>query len=67
MAAANLTEREKEVLRLVAQGRSNAEIATELFLGMETVKTHVSNVLAKLRARDRVQAVITAYESGFIH
>jgi DNA-binding NarL/FixJ family response regulator len=67
LAAANLTEREKEVLRLVAQGRSNAEIAAELFLGMETVKTHVSNLLAKLRARDRVQAVITAYESGFIH
>ena len=67
LAAANLTEREKEVLRLMAQGHSNAEIATELFLGVETVKTHVRNVLAKLRARDRVQAVITAYESGFIH
>lgn len=67
LAAANLTDREKEVLRLVAQGRSNAEIATELFLGVETVKTHVRNVLAKLRARDRIQAVITAYESGFIH
>ena len=66
LAAANLTEREKEVLRLMARGHSNAEIATELFLGVETVKTHVRNVLAKLRARDRVQAVITAYESGFI-
>ena len=54
------------MLRLMAQGHSNAEIATELFLGVETVKTHVRNVLAKLRARDRVQAVITAYESGFI-
>ena len=67
LAAANLTEREKEVLRLMAQGHSNTEIATELFLGVETVKTHVRNVLAKLRARDRVQAVTTAYESGFIH
>ena len=47
-------------------GRSNAEIAAEPFLGVETVKTHVRNVLAKLGARDRVQAVITAYESGFI-
>jgi DNA-binding CsgD family transcriptional regulator len=57
---------EAEVLRLIAQGRSNAEIAAELFLGVETVKTHVRNVLAKLGARDRVQAVITAFESGFI-
>ena len=64
---ANLTDREEEVLRLVAQGLSNAEIATELVLGLETVKTHVRNVLAKLGVRDRVQAVITAYESGFIH
>lgn len=62
-----LTEREQEVLRLVAQGMSNAEIATELVLGLETVKTHVRSVLAKLGVRDRVQAVITAYESGFIH
>lgn len=54
------------VLRLVAQGRSNAEIAADLVLGVETVKTHVRNVLAKLGARDRVQAVIRAYESGFI-
>ncbi|MGH3164310.1 MAG: response regulator transcription factor [Trebonia sp.] len=61
-----MTEREKEVLRLMAQGHSNAEIATELFLGVETVKTHVRNTLAKLRVRDRVQAVIRAYESGFI-
>jgi DNA-binding NarL/FixJ family response regulator len=66
LAAAKLTEREKEVLRLMAQGRSNAEIATELFLGVETVKTHVRNTLAKLRVRDRVQAVVRAYESGFI-
>jgi DNA-binding NarL/FixJ family response regulator len=67
LAAAGLTEREEEVLRLVAQGMSNAEIATELVLGLETVKTHVRSVLAKLGVRDRVQAVITAYESGFIH
>lgn len=66
LAAAKLTEREKEVLRLMAQGRSNAEIAAELFLGVETVKTHVRNTLAKLRVRDRVQAVVRAYESGFI-
>ena len=66
LADANLTDREAEVLRLVARGRSNAEIAADLFLGVETVKTHVRNVLAKLGARDRVQAVITAYESGFI-
>ncbi|MPZ95070.1 MAG: response regulator [Propionibacteriales bacterium] len=63
---ARLTEREEEVLRLVARGMSNAEIAGELFLGVETVKTHVRNVLAKLGVRDRVQAVIAAYESGFI-
>jgi DNA-binding NarL/FixJ family response regulator len=66
LAEAKLTERETEVLRLIAQGRTNAEIAAELFLGVETVKTHVRNVLAKLGARDRVQAVIRAYESGFI-
>jgi DNA-binding NarL/FixJ family response regulator len=66
-AKANLTGREEEVLRLVAQGLSNAEIAAELVLGLETVKTHVRSVLAKLGVRDRVQAVITAYESGFIH
>ena len=61
-----LTERELEVLRLMATGRSNGEIAAELFLGEATVKTHVGHVLAKLSARDRVQAVVVAYESGLV-
>jgi DNA-binding NarL/FixJ family response regulator len=63
---AQLTEREQEVLRLMARGLSNAEIATELVLGVQTIKTHVANTLAKLNARDRTQAVILAYESGFV-
>ena len=61
-----LTEREQEVLRLMAKGLSNAEIAGELILGVQTIKTHVANLLSKLGARDRTQAVILAYESGFV-
>ncbi|HEY3483150.1 MAG TPA: response regulator transcription factor [Streptomyces sp.] len=66
LASAGLTEREREVLRLMAGGLSNVEIAGELYLGIQTVKTHVGNVLAKLGARDRTQAVIRAYDSGFV-
>ncbi len=61
-----LTPREAEVLRLVAGGLSNTDIAKELFIGAETVKSHVGSMLAKIEARDRTQAVILAYETGFV-
>lgn len=63
---AQLTPRETEVLRLVGRAMSNAEIATELFIGESTVKTHVSRILMKLRLRDRVQAAIVAHEVGLV-
>jgi DNA-binding NarL/FixJ family response regulator len=61
-----LTDREREVLRLVGKGLTNQEIGTELFLSPLTAKTHVSRIMTKLAARDRVQLVVTAYETGLV-
>ncbi|GAA5190888.1 response regulator transcription factor [Rugosimonospora acidiphila] len=63
---ANITEREREVLTLVGRGRSNAEIAADLYITMATAKSHVTRLLTKLDARDRVQLVIIAYELGLV-
>lgn len=65
-AVASLTPREHEVFTLIAQGLSNPEIAAKLYLSEATVKTHVGHILAKLEARDRVQAVVIAYETGIV-
>jgi DNA-binding NarL/FixJ family response regulator len=64
--AAHLTEREADVLRALAQGLSNAEIATTIWIAPETVKTHIKSILSKLQVRDRTQAVVWAYRTGFV-
>nr|WP_274387697.1 LuxR C-terminal-related transcriptional regulator [Salsipaludibacter albus] len=61
-----MTEREREIVRAVARGGTNAEVADELFIGVATVKSHVSSVLTKLGLRDRAQVVVFAYESGLV-
>jgi NarL family two-component system response regulator LiaR len=61
-----LTDREMEVLRLIAQGKSNQELADELFIGIKTVKFHITNIFAKLRVEDRTQAAIYAFKHGLV-
>ena len=62
----DLTRREDEILKMLVKGKSNAVIAEELFVGPATVKTHVSNILMKLEVKDRIHAVIWAYEHGYV-
>lgn len=63
---ASTTGAQREVLTVIARGRSNAEIAETLYVGAATVKTHVARMLAKLGVRDRIQAIVLAYETGFV-
>ena len=65
-ARAELTEREREVLRLIAEGKENAQIAEELFISVQTVKNHVSNILAKLEVENRVQAAVQAVQGRLL-
>ena len=62
----DLTKRENEILMLISEGKSNQEIADELFITLKTVKTHVSNILAKLEVEDRTQAAIYAFKHGLV-